>query len=346
MGRAREEMPMASRDPMRVGRRRALGLAAAAGTAALGGAARPARAANGWPTRPVRIVVPFAPGGPSDTHARLVAEHMARALGQPFVVENRAGATGAIGTTTVMRAEPDGHTLLFTTNSSHVLGPLLTRAPAFDPTRDFTDIALHSTFPFYLLVHPALPVRGAGELVAHAKANPGRLNYSSPGIGAGGHLMAELFRMRTGIEATHVPYSGAGPATRALVGGEVQFCFDSVGTAQPLVAEGHLRGLAVTGARRVAAVPEVPTLTEAGISGAEAELWLGLFGPARLPRPVQEALNAELGRYLAPPETRARLAAGAYEPAGGSPEALTARIAGETERWAEVVRFANLQQQG
>jgi tripartite-type tricarboxylate transporter receptor subunit TctC len=326
----------------RVGRRGVLGLAAVG--AAL--AAAPARAADWRPTRPVRVIVPFAPGGPSDTHARLVAEHMGRAFGHPFVVENRAGATGAIGTTAVARAEPDGYTLLFTTNSSHVLGPLLTRTPAFDPRRDFTDIGLHSTFPFYLLVHPSLPVRSASELVAYLKENPGKLNFSSPGIGSGGHLMMELFRMRTGTEATHVPYGGAGPAISALMAGQVQFCFDSVGTAQPMVADGRLRGLAVTSRQRVPAVPDVPTLAEAGIPGAEAELWLGLFGPPRMPTAVQEALNAELNRYLALPETRERLASSAYEPAGGPPQTLTALIAGETERWAEVVRFANLEHRG
>lgn len=335
---------MESKDPMhaRIGRRGVLGLAAA-GTV-LGTA--PTRAADWRPTRSVRIIVPFAPGGPSDTHARLVAEHMGRAFGQPFVVENRAGATGAIGTTAVARAEPDGYTLLFTTNSSHVLGPLLARTPAFDPGRDFTDIALHSTFPFYLLVHPALPVRSAQELVAHLKANPGKLNFSSPGMGSGGHLMMELFRMRTGTDATHVPYAGAGPAISALMAGQVQFCFDSVGTAQPMVADGRLRGLAVTSRQRVSAVPDVPTLAEAGTPDTEAEFWLGLFGLPRMPAPVQEALNAELNRYVALPETRERLASSAYQPAGGQPQALTALIAGETERWAEVVRFANLEQRG
>ncbi len=327
----------------RLTRRGLLGGAALAATA-LGA---PAARAAGWrPTRTVRVIVPFAPGGPSDTHARLVSEHMGRALGQPFVVENRVGATGAIGTSAVARAEPDGYTLLFTTNSSHVLGPLLTRTPAFDPRRDFTEIGLHSSFPFYLLTHPSLPVRNVAELVAHLKARPGALNFSSPGIGSGGHLMMELFRMRTGTEATHIPFGGAGPAITALVSGQVQFCFDSVGTAQPMVADGRLRGLAVTSAQRTAALPDMPTLAEAGVQGAEAELWLGFFGPAGMPAAVRDTLNEELGRYLAQPETRQRLAASAFAPAGGPPRVLTELIAGETARWAEVVRFANLEQRG
>ncbi len=334
---------MQGNDPVhpRLGRRAVLVLA---GTALA--TSSPARAANWRPTRTVRIVVPFAPGGPSDTHARLVAEHMGRALGQPFVVENRPGATGAIGTVAVARAEPDGYTLLFTTNSSHVLGPLLTRTPAFDPRRDFTQIALHSTFPFYLLVHPSLPARSVAELVAHMKANPGALNFSSPGIGSGGHLMMELFRMRTGTDATHIPFGGAGPAITALVSGQVQLCFDSVGTAQAMVADGRLRGLAVTSRQRMPAVPDVPTLSEGGVQGAEADLWLGFFGPAGLPPEVHETLNVELNRYLALPETRQRLAATAFVPAGGPPQILTEVIAGETARWAEVVRFANLEQRG
>ena len=325
-----------------IGRRGLLGAGAAIGAAGTARAQPLLSGANAWPTRPVRMVIPFAPGGPTDTYARLLCEHLARVTGQPFVAENRAGATGAIGTSFVARAAPDGHTLLFASNSSHVLGPLLARPPSFDPVRDFAPVAMVLSCPFYLLTNAGLPVRTVAEFVAHGRGNPGRLNYASPGVGSGGHLVGLLVCQQLGIEAVHVPYAGAGPALLAVTNAEAQFFADTVGTSQPMVNEGKLRGLAVLGQRREPAVPAVPTMTESGYPGLEAELWFGLLAPAGTSAPLVAALNAEVGRFVAQPAVWERMAGLAFTPTGGPPEAFSTRIRGETERWTNVVRIAGL----
>jgi len=298
---------------------------------------------GGWPLRPVRVVVPFAPGGPTDIYARLMAEHLGRTFGQPFVVENRAGATGSVGTMLVARAAPDGHTLLFPSSSSYVIAPLVLRDAGFDPLKDFLPVSLVANCPFYMLASPAMPVRSVAEFVAFARERPGRLNFSSPGVGSAGHFVAELFLHRAGIQAVHVPFNGAAPSVTAVAAGDVQFAFDTVGTAQPLVAEGRIRGLALTGARRMDVVAEVPTLAEAGFEGFDAALWVGLLAPVGTPSAIIEAMNAAIDRLLVTPEARARIAAAGYEPGGGPPGAMQRRILEETRVWGEVKRVAGIQ---
>ena len=297
-----------------------------------------AQGVPGWPTRPVRIVIPFSPGGPTDTYARLLAEHLAQVFGQPFVAENRAGATGAIASSLVARSAPDGYTLLFASNSSHVLGPLMAATPAFDPLRDFTPISLVVSCPFYLLIDPRLPIRSVSEFVAYAKARPGELNFGSPGVGSGGHLVAELFLRRAGLQAVHVPFAGAGQVMVAAAGGQVQFAFDSVGTAQSLVEDGKLRGLGVTSEARQGPVPDVPTFVEAGYKDFTPSLWFGLLGPAGLPAALATAVNAEVDRFLKLPGTVDRLRRTAFDAEGGPPARLTSRIEQDIGIWGDVAR--------
>ncbi len=293
-----------------------------------------------WPSRPVKFVNPFPPGGPGDTYARLVAEHCSRALGQPFVVENRAGATGAVGTAMVMRSPPDGHTLLFTSNSGFSMAPLLAKTPAYDAQRDFTPVSMVVHYPYYLVANPRY--RTVADLVAAAKARPGQLNFSSIGIGSGGHLVAEMFRLRAGIEVVHVPYVGAAASLMGVASGQVDYYFDSVGNAQPLVAEGKLAGLAITGTERVAAVPSVPTMQESGFADFDVDLWLGLLAPLGVPPEILARLNAECEAFLAQPAIQARLRATAFFAAGGPPERLGRRIAQETLHWRGIVQQAGL----
>jgi tripartite-type tricarboxylate transporter receptor subunit TctC len=320
-------------------RRRTLLLAAAG--AAL---ARPALAqeAGGWPTRPVRLVVPFPPGGPTDIYGRLLAEHLSRAFGQPFVVENRTGGTGAVGTLSVIRSPADGQTLLFTSISGYTLPMLLLRQPPFDPATDLAPVSLTIRYPFYLVANPRF--RRAQEVVEAARARPGILNFASPGVGSGGHLCAERFCLAAGIRAVHIPYAGAATALAALAGGQVDFCFDSVGNSQPMVLEGRVNGLAITGDRRMPVVPTVPTMAEAGFPGFDADLWLGMLAPRGTPPGIIAALNRECDRFLALPAVRQRLHDAAYNAAGGPPEVFARRIREDVEEWGEVVRQAGLAQ--
>ncbi|MBX9700586.1 MAG: hypothetical protein K2X74_14200 [Acetobacteraceae bacterium] len=310
--------------------------------AAAAALARPAAAQDlgGWPNRPVRIIVPFPPGGPTDIYGRLLAEHFARVFGQPFVIENRPGGTGAVGTVAVMRSPPDGHTLLFNAISGFTLPVLLLRQPAFDPRTDFAPVSLTIRYPFYLIANPRY--RSVAQLVEEAKARPGQLNFASPGVGSGGHFCAERFCLRTGIKAVHIPYTGAATALTGLAAGQVDFYFDSVGNAQPMVREGRISGLAITGAQRAAIVPEVPTMAESGYPGFDADLWLGLIAPRGTPQPLIAALNRECDRFLALPQVQERLHNAAYNAAGGPPEAFARRIAEDVQEWGEVVRLAGM----
>ena len=304
----------------------------------------PAAAADesGWPNRPVRVVNPFPPGGPGDIYARLLSEHFSRVFGQPFVVENRSGGTGAVGTSAVQRSAPDGHTLLFTSISGYSLPPLLLKTPVFDPQRDFAPVSLLIRYPFYLVANPRFA--SVAQLVAEAKARPGKLNFSSVGTGSGGHFCAERFRLRAGIDVVHVPYNGAPAALMGVATGQVDYYFDSVGNSQPLVREGKIVGLAITGPRRMPIVPDVPTMAEAGFPGFDADLWLGLLAPLGTPEPIIRALNIECDRFLALPATRERLHIAAYNAAGGPPEVFARRIVEDAAEWGEVVRLAGMTQ--
>jgi tripartite-type tricarboxylate transporter receptor subunit TctC len=302
----------------------------------------PSVAAQSYPSKPIRVVVPFAAGGPTDIWARIVGAELQKTLGQPVIIDNRPGATGQLGSDLVRKAVPDGYTLLFTSNSAHVIAPLLRTPRTFDSVRDFTPVTNVLRFPIYLLTNPAVPAKTIGEFVAFARANPRKLNYSSPGIGSGGHLACELFNLAAGTDIVHVPFHGAAPAQAALMANEVQLMCDSVALSQPMVAAGKLRGLALTAPKRSPAVPEVPTLAEAGIAGVEVYVWLGLLGPPGLPAEVLKRLNAEVVRIVNLPDIRERIVKGGSEPIANTPVQFADDMRGEMQVWAKVIRDKNI----
>ena len=302
---------------------------------ALGGYA----AAQDYPSRGIRVINPFPPGGSSDIYARVVAAGLQAAWGKPVIVDNRPGGTGVIGTQAVRQSPADGYTLLFTSNSAHVLGPLLQDPRPFDAAGDFTPVSMTIRFPLYLVVHPSIPARTLREFVAFAKARPKQLNYASSGQGGYSHLTAELFHAVAGIDAVHLPYKGAAPALQAVMTGEANYLFNNVGTSQQLVLAGKLRGLAITGIKRSPAVPEVPTLAEAGIRGLEgAYTWLGLLGPAQLPSAVLNKLSAEVIRVMNSPEVSKRASNDGYEVVTNTPAQFAGDIQAELATWSRIIR--------
>jgi tripartite-type tricarboxylate transporter receptor subunit TctC len=304
--------------------------------------AAPARA-QAWPSRPVRIVVPFPPGGPADVLGRLLAERLAEGWGQPVIIENRGGAGGNIGAEAVARAAPDGHTLLLCA-SSHVQGAALYGKLAFDPIRDFTPVAQVAYYSLVLVVHPSVSATTLAAFEALLRANPGQVTITSAGVGTPTHLTAELFRSRAGVEFTHVPFGGAAPAHAALLGGQVQAMFHNPVMAVPAVQAGRLRALATTGAARAVALPEVPTLAESGYPGFDSGTWYAVLGPAGLPAPVVARIDADLRRVIALPAVRDRLAAQSMEPRDIEPETLAAVMREELVRWTEVIRRLGIRQ--
>jgi tripartite-type tricarboxylate transporter receptor subunit TctC len=312
-------------------------VAGTAGLAASASAASTQTSIDGWPARPVRVILPTGPGGPGENF-RLFADHYKGVFGQSFVPENMPGASGAIGSVAVARAAPDGHTLLMCSNSHVILAPLVFAKSPVDPKRDFVPVALLFTFPFLLLVHPSLPVHSLAELVAHVKANPGKLNYGSPGIGTGGHLVTELLVKRTSMEAQHVPYQSTAQQVLAAAGGHLHFTFDTPGNARGLVESGKLRPLAVTGSRRTAFMPNVPTFEELGHQGFDLFVWNGLMAPVGTPPAIVAALNREALVCQQKPEVKARMEAGAYEQGMLNPAEFAALVDKDLRTWTNVVR--------
>ena len=298
--------------------------------------------AQSWPSRPIRMIVPFPAGGPTDVYARVIGQRLSEVLGQPVVVEDKPGATGVIGTNAVRDAQPDGYTLLFTSNSAHVIGPLLHNPPPFDPVADFKPVMMVLRYPMYLLTSAKLPVSNVKEFVALAKSKPGKLSYSSVGIGSGGHLACELFNMATGINTLHVAYKGAAPAQAALAAGEVDYMCDSVGFSQPLVDAGKLRGLAIIGPNRLAAVPNVPTVAEQGIPGVSAFIWQGIYGPKGLPDAVRDRLSAALVKIVNEPAFKERVDKNGYELMASTPEQLTRDTQAEKAMWSRIITEKNI----
>ncbi len=295
--------------------------------------------AQEYPSQVVRIIVPFPAGGSTDTYARIIANEMRAALAKSVIVENRAGATGAIGTQVVRQSLPDGYTLLFTSNTAHVFNPVMQDPRPFDPAADFTPVSVAVRFPQYLIVHPSVPVRSLKEFIAFAKARPGQLNFSSSGQGGYSHIVGEMLNSTAGIKTVHVPYKGASPAMLAVVTGEAHFKFDNVGIAQPHVRNGKLRGLAITGAGRSPAVPEVPTMAEGGLKGFEGVYtWLGLLGPARLPQTVVGTLGNEIARIMRLPEIRKRVLNDGYETVGNMPQQFKDSIESEVTAASRLIR--------
>ncbi len=297
----------------------------------------PMAQAQSYPARPVRVVVPYPPGGPTDVLTRIVAVRLSEALGQPFSIDNKAGASGMIGAAEVAKAAPDGYTLLGNA-SIHIINPSLYAKTAFDAIADFTPVTQLAGVPLILVVNNDLPVRSVGELIAYARANPGKLNFASSGNAAAQHLAGESFKLATGISMQHVPYKGSAPALIDLIGGQVQLMFDSMPSAMPHVKAGKLRPLAVTALTRSTTVPDLPTIAEAGVSGFDISTWYGLWAPKNTPREMVERLAAETAKILKLPEVRERYAALGAEPVGSTPGEFAAYCRSELAKWAKVVK--------
>ncbi|HMH17625.1 MAG TPA: tripartite tricarboxylate transporter substrate binding protein [Burkholderiales bacterium] len=297
--------------------------------------------AQDYPSKPVRIVVPFAPGGPNDIIVRLVAQKLTEAWGQPALVENRAGAGGNIGTDAVAKATPDGYTLLSVGPGSLIINPLLGKVP-YDTARDFAPVTLMARAPNALVAHPSLPANSVKELITLARLQPGRINYGSGGNGSTPHLAGALFASMAGIELTHIPYKGTAPAMADLIGGQVQIAFLGIPTVLPHVKSGKLRVLAVTGKRRSPELPGVPTVDEAGVPGYELSPWYGLLAPAGTPREIVARLAAEVTKIMRAADITEKLAVQGAEVAGGSPEEFAAVIQADILTWGRVIKSTGI----
>jgi tripartite-type tricarboxylate transporter receptor subunit TctC len=297
-----------------------------------------ASAAHAFPDKPVRFVVGFTPGGPSDILARALGDKLAAQLGQPVVVENRPGAGGNIAAEAVARSAPDGHTWLLGNNSILATNQALYRRLSYDPAKDFAPVALVAIQPNILVVHPAVPARSVTELIAYARQHPGKLNYASSGSGAAAHLAAELFKAMTGVDMVHVPYKGAQPALTDVLSGQDQLMFATSASVLPFIKAGRLRALAVTTPQRSPALPDLPTVSESGVPGFEATTWHGVVVPAATPAAVVAKLNEDINRALNDAQLRERLGALGAEVAGGSSAAFADYIAREIPKWTRVVK--------
>ena len=303
------------------------------------GIAGEALAQAGWPSRPVRLLVPAQPGGSTDTLARIAGQKLGDALGQAFVIDNRSGAGGTVAAETLMRAAPDGYTL-GVAYTALTVNAVLQKVP-YDTLRDFTPISLISTSPLVLVVGASSQVRTVKDLVQLAKAKP--LSYGSAGIGSGGHVCGELLNLMAGIKAVHVPYKGAGPASADVAAGQIEFQFGAQITTQGLVKAGRLRMVAVTSAKRASTLPEVPTMAESGLPGFEFNNWFGVLGPAGMPAPLVARLNAELVKMMALPDVRERITFDGGEPAAGPPAEFRALLASDLAKWAKIARELRMQ---
>ncbi|MTW16366.1 tripartite tricarboxylate transporter substrate binding protein [Rhodoplanes serenus] len=304
-------------------------------------AVAPARAED-YPVRPIRLVVPAAAGGPTYITARMLAEKMEKPLGQPVIVEAKPGGGGNVGADLVAKSAPDGYTILMATIGSHSINKSLYRKLSYDPQKDFVPISQVVQYPLLLVVNPGLPARSVGELIAYARANPGKVLRASGGIGTSMHLSGELFVHQAGLDMPHVPYKGSAPALADVAGNHVQVMFDALMTALPLVQGGQLRALAVTGTRRSPVVPEVPTVAEAGLPEYSATGWIGLAAPAGTPDPIVRKLAAAVSTALADPDLRKALIEQAAEPVGSSPDEFARFIAAESKKWAKAVKAAGI----
>src|SRR5438552_9610357 len=296
-----------------------------------------------FPTRPIKLVVPYAAGGPTDVLGRLVGEYLGRDLKQPVIVENKAGAQGAIGAEAVARAEPDGYTLFVAAASIIVLNPMLYKKLPYDPVRDFRMLALVTDLPVVMEVHPSVPAKTVAELVAYAKQNPGRLNFGSAGTGGTIHLAGEMFKQMAGIDIVHVPYKGAGPALTDLLSGNIQLMFDTIGTALPPVKSGMLRAIGVSSAKRISDLPDVPTIIESGYPDYAVSVWYGISAPAKLPDEIAQKISASLDRALSDEAFRASLEKIGFPPLRpkSQPE-IDKFIADDRARWAGVIKSLNI----
>jgi len=298
--------------------------------------------AQSFPNKPLRIVVPFAPGGSTDIFARLLAERLSAPLGQPVVVENRAGASGNIGAEAVAKSAPDGHTLLMATTGVMAINNSLFKNMSYDAAKDFEPVLFVASITNVLAVPLELPAKSVGELVALAKKDPGKLTFASSGAGSSTHLSAELFKSMAGVDVLHVPFKGSGQALIDVIAGRVSMIFDNMPSALPHIKGGKLRALGVTGSRRSGALPEVPTIAEAGVAGYESLSWSGLALPAGAPREIVLRLNREGAAVLAAADMRQKLAEQGADAIGGPPETFAEHIRREREKWGRLVRERNI----
>jgi tripartite-type tricarboxylate transporter receptor subunit TctC len=298
--------------------------------------------AQAWPAKAVRMLVPFPPGGGVDYAARIVGKHLSERLGQPVLIENRAGANGIIALEALKGAPADGYTLGTVSNGTLVINTSMYLKLPYDAVRDFAAIGRLVNFPLLLVAHPSVPAKSVPELIALAKAKPGALTYSSPGVGNGSHLAGELFASMASITLVHIPYKGTAPAATALLAGEVSLAFSSIPTVLPHVRAGKLRAIAVGDAARVPSLPEYPTIAESGVPGYEAFSWAGIIAPAGTPQEVVKRVNAELGEILKQKALVEQLAAEGTIPVPDTPEEFSAYIKSELVKWAAIVRLANI----
>jgi len=298
--------------------------------------------AQQFPNRPIRLVVPFAPGGSADFTARLIAQKLFDASGKQVVVDNRGGASGMIGNDLVAKSPPDGHTLTIGTLGPFAVNASLFEKMPYDPVRDFSPVTLTGSASHMLVAHPSLPIRSVKDLVALARARPGQLTFASSGIGNATHLTGELFKHTAKVNVVHVPYKGGGPAMSDLIGGQVSYSFASMPSALPHVRSGRLRAIAVSAGKRSPAIPELQTVAESGLPGFASEDWQGILVAAKTPPDIVAKLNAELQRVLALPEVRERLLVNGFEARTSTPEAFVALMKSETEKWTRVIREAGI----
>ena len=300
-------------------------------------------AAPSYPDKPIRLIVPFAPGGNTDVQARLIGNKLTAALGQQLIVDNRPGAGGTIGVDMAAKSTADGHTIVMASFGNILVGPSLYKKLPYDPVKDFAPIILISEPAGLIVVHPSVPVKSFGELIAYAKANPSKLNYASAGNGTWNHLFAEQLKSLAKVQITHVPYKGAGPAMNDVVGGHVQMMFAPFPSSRVHVNAGRLRALAATGTKRSLLFPDVPTVAQAGLPGYSAASWFGILAPAGTPKPVINRLNQEINKAFAAPEIKAAYAAEGLEPAGGTPEDIAKSIRDGMAQWGQLIRDLGIQ---
>jgi len=296
-------------------------------------------AAQAWPSRPVKIIVPFAAGGPADIYARAVGEKLQEALGQPFVVEDRPGGGAVIGTDAVAKSAPDGYTLLMMSNT-HTVNESLLRNKPYELLRDLVPVAPVNYSDLVMVVHPSVPARTLAEFLALARAKPGSLNYASSGPGTPYHMAGELFKAMAGVDIVHVPYKGSSGARTDILGGQVQMMFDAITTMAPQVQAGKLRALGTSGKARSGVLPDVPTVSEAGVPGYEAVIWLGIMAPAGTPRAIVERLNTEIARVTGSPQMREAWAKQGALAMSMDPDAFARFIRGDIEKWARIVKIS------
>ena len=298
-------------------------------------------AAQSWPARPVKMVVPFPAGGPTDVMTRVLADKLGQALGQPVVVENKPGAGGSIGSDLVAKSPPDGYTLLMATGSTHSVGPYLQKLP-YDPNKDFTPLVYVGYATNILLVSPKLGVNNVRELIEYAKKEPGRLTYATSGIGSVAHLTSEMFANMAGVKMTHVPYKGTQLSINDMIAGQVGILFDNVITAKPHVDSGRLKGIAISSRERSSIVPNIPTVSESGLPGFDSTNWFGVFGPAGMSPAVAQKIDGELNRILRDPAVKERFKTLGFEITGGTPAQFAEVVQSESRRWAKVIRDARI----